>query len=177
MAVAYLLYAAYARRRAHPVPPGIAIIALVLGSVFPDIVDKPLAWRAGLIPSGRSLTHSFLVLGPFCLLVALLGRRYDRETIAHAVAIGVLSHPTVDAVPAAWGNADPRFLVWPVMGMAPDECGPPTVISLLRRSLPRSYFHLEFVLFAIATIVWRAHGYPGIDSIGWPADTTAGTSR
>lgn len=165
VAVGYLLYALATRIRFDRPPAHLPALALVLGTQFPDLVDKPLAWYAGVIPTGRSLAHSLLVLIPVVLAVFLIARSYDRRELGIAFGLGAISHALIDALPVLWGGTTPNFLLWPALAVEPYESGPPTVIGLFLDSLSDPYFLSEFVLAAIAFAVWRWDGYPGLESL------------
>ena len=173
-AVAYLVYSLVTRMRGNRPPKRVPVIILLVASQFPDLVDKPLAWYVGALPTGRTLAHSLLVLVPLTLGVYLLARRYDRVEYAIAFGIGVLSHALLDALPALWGGTDPGFLLWPLVSVETYADGPPTVMGLLMASLRDPYFHLEFVTAGLAILAWRADGYPGLAqgsrNEGIPAD-------
>lgn len=166
VAIAYLLYRAYVGVRPDVEPSGVPVLVLLFGSLFPDLVDKPLAWYLGAIPTGRTLAHSLLLLVPLSIAVYLLARRYGRDEYGIAFAIGALSHSLVDALPALWDpETDAAFLLWPLLPVESYETGPPTVTALLLDSLSEPYFLLEFVLLAVALALWRRDGYPGIDPL------------
>lgn len=172
-AVAYLLYSAYCRRTGQT-PLVLGVVALFIGSQFPDLIDKPLAWYIGVIPTGRSLAHTLFVVIPVSIVVYLISRRYDRDEIGIAFGIGAISHSLVDALPALWGATDARFLLWPVLPIEDyGDAGPPTVFGLLMESVTDPYFHLEFMLLAAAILAWRADGYPGITLIQDSTDSRA----
>jgi membrane-bound metal-dependent hydrolase YbcI (DUF457 family) len=115
LAVGYVLYSLGVRARTGEAPDGWNVVALALGTQFPDLVDKPLAWWLGVLPGGRTLAHSLLVAVPLVLLVGLLARRYDAGPRATAFALGYLSHLAGDAlVPALVGSSrELAFLLWP----------------------------------------------------------------
>jgi hypothetical protein len=79
VAIAYLLYRAYVGVRPGVEPSGVPVLVLVFGSLLPDLVDKPLAWYLGAIPTGRTLAHSLFVLVPLSVAIYLLARRYGRD--------------------------------------------------------------------------------------------------
>ena len=163
VAIAYILYSVSTRFRFEETPTAGPAIVVVFGSIFPDLVDKPLAWYFDVLPTGRTLMHSLLVLVPLCLAVYLVTRAYDRSEYGVAFAIGAISHSLVDALPRLWNpEADVGFLLWPYWSVDPYEGNPPTVTELLLNSLADPYFYSEFVLLAIALVLWRAHGYPGL---------------
>ncbi|OVE85711.1 metal-dependent hydrolase [Natronolimnobius baerhuensis] len=164
-AVGYLLYTLATRARFDRPPTALALCALLVGTQFPDLVDKPLAWYVGVLPTGRTLAHSLLVLIPVSLVVLALARRYDRTELGFAFVLGALSHAVVDVIPALWGAADPNMLLWPLVPVEAYESGPPTVVGLFLASLSDPYFLLEFVLAALALVAWRRDGYPGLELV------------
>ena len=166
LAVAYLCYTVYTNYRLNEQPAAVPVVLLGFGALFPDLVDKPLAWYLGVLPTGRTLAHSLLVLVPLSIGVILLARRYDRSEYGVAFAIGAISHALVDAAPVLWDpTASADFLLWPLVSVDTYESGAPTVLELLQGSLTDPYFLSEFVLLAITLVVWRHHGYPGIEVI------------
>jgi membrane-bound metal-dependent hydrolase YbcI (DUF457 family) len=102
VAIAYLLYHACVGVRSDVGVRGVPVLILLFGSLFPDLVDKPLAWYLGALPTGRTLTHSLLVLVPLSIVVYLLARRHGRDEYGVAFAVGALSHSLIDALPALW---------------------------------------------------------------------------
>ena len=166
VAVAYLLYRSSTHARFEAPPAHGPVLVVTVASLFPDLVDKPLAWYGGVLPTGRTLAHSLVFLVPLSILVYLLARRYDRGEYGIAFAIGALSHALVDAAPALWRpEAEATFLLWPLLPVTPYETGAPTVVGLLSDSLTDPYFLLEFVLLAVALVLWRRDGYPGLEPI------------
>jgi len=163
VAVAYLCYAGVRRASGRTPAAAVAVVALLVGSQFPDLVDKPLAWYLGVLPTGRSLAHSLLVIGPLIGLAYLLADRYGRPEYGIAAGVGAGSHLLADVVPALWGAADPAILVWPLLPLEPYPDGAPSIAGLLAESLGEPYFLAEFGLAAIAVVVWRREGYPGVE--------------
>ena len=165
-AVAYLLYSLSHRGRFDAPPELGPLVALAVGSQFPDLVDKPLAWYLGQLPTGRTLAHSLLVLVPLSVLVVLVARRYDRTEYGVAFGVGALSHATVDALPVLWNeDASADFLLWPLVSVEAYEEGAPSVVSLFLDSLSEPYFLSEFVLAAVAFALWRRDGSPGLERL------------
>ena len=163
LAVAYLLYAGYCRARGRERPGEVPTLVVLFGSLFPDLVDKPLAWYLGVLPTGRTLAHSLLVLVPLTLGLYALARRRGHPEYGVAFAIGTLSHAFVDAAPVLWDpNADAGFLLWPLVPVPAYEDGAPTVTALFAASLGDPYFLAEFVLLALALVLWRRQGHPGV---------------
>lgn len=161
-AVAYLCYSLVARVQFDRQPgDGVAVVLLVASSV-PDLIDKPLAWYASVLPAGRSLGHSLLVLVPATVLAVAIANHFHRGEYGIAFGVGTLSHATADALPALWqSEATANFLLWPITDLAVPETSP-TLLGLLRSSLSDPYFLFELTLLGIAVLVWRSHGYPGM---------------
>lgn len=173
VAIAYLLYTGSTRLRSLGPPAAGPAFVACFGGLFPDIVDKPLAWYLDALPTGRTLAHSLLVLVPLCLLVYIVLRRYDRGEYGVAFAIGAISHSLVDALPVLWDDeASASFLLWPYWSVESYESGAPGVLELLSASLSQPYFYLEFVLLGVAIAIWWAEGKPGVAAVrrqlaGW----------
>ncbi|MCL7419035.1 MAG: metal-dependent hydrolase, partial [Halalkalicoccus sp.] len=85
-ALAYVLYSALRRRRGGS-PGGVATIVVVFASQLPDLIDKPLAWTLGVIPSGRMLAHAPAVALPLCVAVYWYFARRSRAE--YGVAFGL----------------------------------------------------------------------------------------
>jgi inner membrane protein len=81
---------------------------LILGSMFPDIIDKPLSFFG--FGDGRSITHTLLVTLIFVLASLYLFLRY-RQTWLLAVAFGMCTHLILDSMWVA-----PETLFWPLFG-------------------------------------------------------------
>lgn len=164
-AVAYLCYGLWRETRRRRPPAGFPVLAVLFASQVPDLIDKPLSWYFGVLPTGRSLGHSFLFLVPLAFVVVVLARRYDRSDLGIASAVGLFSHPIVDALPALWTDTDVAMLLWPLLAVEPYEEGVPSIAELLAGSMGEPYFLLEFVLAAVALVVWHRHGHPGLETI------------
>lgn len=159
-AVGYILYTLSTRWRGEE-PPGAGAAALAgLGGLVPDLIDKPLAWYVRLLPTGRSLAHSVVVVVPLVTIVYLLARSRGHAEEGLALDVGILSHPVADALPALWGSASADFLLWPLVAVEVPESYP-TLLGLLRSSLTDPYFLVELVLLVVALSFWRLDGYPG----------------
>jgi hypothetical protein len=115
LAVGYLLYSVTVRLF-RTSSERIALGALVVGTQFPDLVDKPLAW-VGILGYGRSLAHSLLVLVPCCLLVVGVARHLHVGHAGWAFALGSLSHVLGDAWHGlvAFDFGELGFLLWPLV--------------------------------------------------------------
>jgi membrane-bound metal-dependent hydrolase YbcI (DUF457 family) len=111
----YLLYVVFARAIPGRYPHGVRLGALLLGTQFPDLVDKPLAF-AGVLVSGRSLAHSLVFAAGLLAVLWYVARRSRRPQLAVAFGFGHVSHLVGDAIgPIATGRfGELTFLLWPV---------------------------------------------------------------
>ena len=164
-AVAYLCYAGLWHSRTAQPPADGAAVGLLLGSQLPDLVDKPLSWYLSVLPTGRSLAHSLVVIGPLIALVWVLSSRYSRGEYGIAFGVGAIAHVLTDALPTLWSDGGASFLLWPLLALEPYPDGAPSIMGLLVDSLGDPFFISEFVLAAIAVGLWHRDGYPGLGLI------------
>lgn len=99
--LAYVFYSLYVHVRHHSRPEDWPVTALAFGSVFPDLVDKPLAWQFGLLDTGRALAHSVFVAVPLSLVVYALARRRGSNRTGFAFGFGYLLHLVGDVLPSS----------------------------------------------------------------------------
>ena len=166
LAVGYLLYTLYTRTRYGHRPLAIATIFLVVGSQFPDLIDKPLSWTFGILPTGRTLAHSLLFAVPVSVGVYEACKRHDRLHTEWGIAfvIGTLSHVIVDALPALlWGDpTEARFLLWPLLSVPGYEGESPSIVGAFLTLDLSPHLLFEFVLVALALAIWWRDGLPGL---------------
>ncbi|SDK11471.1 LexA-binding, inner membrane-associated putative hydrolase [Halovenus aranensis] len=165
LGVGYLCYTLASRQTDRYPSQGAAVLLLAVGTQFPDLVDKPLAWQLGVLPSGRGVAHSFLVALVLSALLILAGRQVRRLPEAIAFAVGYVTHILGDAVPVAiatdWNELS--FLSWPVTSFYeyPNEIDRSILEYLLTpdRILGNS---LDILVFALAAVMWMRDGTPGV---------------
>jgi hypothetical protein len=169
-AVAYLVYrglgAVRAREGATPAPTPAATVAVAVGSQAPDLIDKPLAWTLGVLPAGRSLGHSLLVVG---LLFGVVGRARAvraRPAAATGFGVGVLSHLLADAAgPILAGTPGAvSFLFWPALPLHVDDEGY-AVLEVLLSLDPTPDVLVGLALTVVAAAVWLHDGAPGTEFV------------
>lgn len=173
LAAGYLVY----RLGRRPLD-GLAAIALAFGTQIPDLIDKPFAWTIPLLPNGRSLSHSLLLIPPLLALVAYLadGRR---RRVAIALLSGYLVHLATDALyPLLEGEFHyVGFLGWPVIPPVEYE-NPPTGILQMFLSFELTLYNgFEILLFAAAVLAWLVDGKPGFRYALETAKSIAGKTR
>jgi hypothetical protein len=163
LAVGYLLYTVFVHLRNQRPPTDRAAIALAVGTQFPDLVDKPLAWSLGVLPNGRSLTHSLITAFLLIALLELLARRRGYGSIATSFAVGYLSHLLSDALyPVLSGDYySVGFLAWPVLAPIEYETEPSFIAHLTQLSIDSSAA-FEIGLGIGMFVLWLADGAPGL---------------
>jgi hypothetical protein len=93
------------------------LLALLVGTQFADVVDKPLAWWFNAIPSGRSLAHSLLFVVPLTAVVVAVAWYRHHSEVGLAFGFGYLTHLLGDTYVAIyyWRTEEFSFLLWPVL--------------------------------------------------------------
>ncbi|KAB1198233.1 MULTISPECIES: metal-dependent hydrolase [Haloferax] len=162
-AFGYLLYSWFARSRYQHAPIGLAVFAVVFGTQFPDLVDKPLAWSFDILAYGRSLGHSVFTMG---LIVGLLWWAFsyrDQRELTIAFAVGYTSHLVGDAVdPLVEGElANLGYVLWPLTRVPADD----PYNSFLEFFLSLEFTGLVLLGVGITLVgltVWVYDGFPGV---------------
>lgn len=163
-AFGYLLYTGVRRVRGAGPPAGWPVVALAVGTQFPDLVDKPLAWYVQLLPYGRSLAHSLLVAVPLALGAWLYAHHRGRPAVGLAFAVGYLSHLVGDAlhatVAAEWAHL--AFLVWPLVPIPNQDTELEGLVAHLRDIEASPFLLFGLLVTAVGLAVWIRHGRPGV---------------
>lgn len=169
LAVAYLCYVAWTWTERSRKQDGLAIVAVGIGSQFPDLVDKPLAWTFAVLPSGRSLAHSLFTATIIIWVVVWASRRVNRRYAGIAFGIGYLSHVFSDLGPDVisgllvgdfsqlqWTT----YLVWPLLG-TPPYSNDASFLAHFAAFRVDPYVSAQFLLLGFAAVVWYGSGSPG----------------
>lgn len=158
--VGYLVYAGFTRVLGRTPSDGIAVPVLVVATLLPDIIDKPLLWM-GVVPSGRTLGHSLLFAIPVMIVVSLFFYRRGSPEAGVAFAIGYLSHIAADALwPLVVGaSGELGFLLWPLTYSPPYE-GQKYLTTVM--GIDVTTFPIEIALLVLGLAVWISDGTPGI---------------
>lgn len=166
-AVGYLLYALLVRSRSKGVPLGGPVLALAIGTQFPDIIDKPFGWyfEFGLIPTGRSFFHSVFIATGIVLVIALLTRRFGRSELGVAFTVGYLSHLASDGLYSALAGdwSELAYLVWPLIEQSPESGY--SILEMLVTGAQSPMGIFEFGLFSVAATVWVYDQMPGLGTL------------
>lgn len=186
LALGYLCYAAYLGAWKREAPRGWPVVALAIGTQFPDVVDKPLAYWFGVLPEGRALMHSLAVFVPLALGLLAVAWYYGRTQVGAGFTIGWGSHLLGDSIGAlqqgSYGQLS--FLLWPIRP-APDYQAPDflfharKLLASLREldvdallAPGESLFVLELWLATGVLLLWVVQGLPPLGSLRrWMAAT------
>lgn len=127
VALGYLCYSLYRNALFGSAPGDRAAIVVVVASVLPDLVDKPLSWGVEWFPTGYSIAHSAFTLAAIAVVVLALRRR-GTGRLAVAFLVGYGSHLLGDVVyPLLSGEGLAfRRVLWPLVSLPPygERLGP-----------------------------------------------------
>lgn len=167
-AVGYLVYSVIERVRGRGLTVETVIAALV-GSVGPDLIDKPLTW-VGVLGYGRSFAHSLFTTTAILAVAFALARRVNRSDLSFAFAVGYLSHILVDMYGEVVGGTpyvDTAFLFWPFIVKQPIGVASPTL------PLPSETIFVTIVVGA--AVLWVLDGMVGVsDAVRFAREWSSG---
>ena len=156
LAVAYLCYVIVQHLGGWPQPDWRVSAGIVAGAIFPDLIDKPLAWELGVLASGRSLMHTLFAVVPVSIIVILVSWRYGRRDVGAAFAIAYFSHPFADAYQTILADGTTSFLFWP---LAPRQLwAGGVVVPIESRTVESMFILIAGVSVLIQLSVRRRHG-------------------
>lgn len=110
---AYVFYSVYVHLDHRAAPTDGATAALAFGALFPDLVDKPLAWQFGLFETGWGIAHSVFVAVPVAVLAYAVARRRGVGRAGLAFGFGYLLHLPADVLPSSFSRG--RLYLAPVL--------------------------------------------------------------
>jgi len=173
-ALGYLVLSVVLRVLWRRPPDDATTLAVLLGTQFPDLLDKPLGWVFEVFPSGISVGHSVFVASGVCLTVTAIGIRFGRSRAALAFSLGYLSHLPADIIYPALtgGQMRPSIVLWPFV--VSDARGGTPALSFARLLFDNflellfagpaisGFLVLEVLFLGAALAVWLFDGRPGI---------------
>ncbi|QCJ47428.1 metal-dependent hydrolase [Haloprofundus sp. MHR1] len=181
LAFGYVWYSVWSRTTTREPPTEVSTLAVVLGTQFPDLVDKPLAWVFGLLPSGRSLAHSVLTMALVVGVLYFLARKYRRTDLVTAFGIGYASHLVGDSLSALFDAeyGELAFLLYPLMYTDyGEEYG---FLYRLAQLDIGDFLGPQFLVVLAVVVLWIIDGAPGPGALGSllkrAYDRLAGTSQ
>ncbi|WP_121823392.1 metal-dependent hydrolase [Halostella salina] len=172
LAVGYLLFSPTVRLSAARTPTGVEAAVLAVATQLPDLIDKPLAWWLGVLPSGLSLGHSVFFAVPAVAAALALTSRAGVPGVGVAFGVGYLSHLLGDVIfNSLGGTLRVGFLFWPAVSRASD--GGTALLArvaelwgsfrlFLGTPVGRLYLLVEAAVLALALALWVADGVPGV---------------
>lgn len=137
----------------------ILIVAAAIGSILPDLIDKPLGYIvfADTLDYGRIYAHTVLFFLVVLVIGLLVWYRY-RSFAGIALALGVLSHDLLDAM---W--AEPANWYYPFLGPFQGKHVENFFLSGLVQELTNpSEWLFGFAVLLILVCVLKARGSPFI---------------
>lgn len=163
VAVGYLLFSVGSRYWRRETPAALPTLAVAFGTLFPDLIDKPLAIATNSFPS-RSLTHSVFTTVIVLVLVWIWAREHPtRRRVAIAGGLGYASHLGADVVDYfVLDHGTLRFLLWPVLSPGSHI---ETVSDLLQLLNPTPYVAVQTVITVLAIVLWVHDGMPGASEL------------
>ncbi|ELZ10838.1 hypothetical protein C479_08503 [Halovivax asiaticus JCM 14624] len=167
--VGYLAYSLLAHLWWRDGPSGLEAIAVAVGALVPDLVDKPLAWEFGVFESGYAIGHSIFFALPISLVAGVLANRLGKRRIGIALAVGYLFHLPGDLL---YGFVQDRVLYlqtisWP-FGTVPPAGDPPGFQEQLTYFL--NGYHAELTSGDLSTYVLIQLGLAGLVVALWLYD-------
>lgn len=172
---AYIFYSAYVHLRYRSRPTDRPVAALLVGSLLPDVIDKPLAWQLSLFDTGWGIAHSVFVAVAVSAGAYAVARRRDVDRVGAAFGVGYLLHLVGDVVPASLsrGRLYAEPVLWP-FGNPQTRHDPVSFADGVRT--PLSEFAAELLaldpspvlVLQLGTVVlgvglWLADGRPGLE--------------
>lgn len=170
---AYVCYSLVCRVIYRDIPGEYETGIVVVASILPDLIDKPLAWQFEVFQSGYAVAHSVFVASFLAVTGGLVAREYGQPQLGIAFGIGYLLHLVGDVVPLyiSSGEWTIRHLLWPVADT--DGRLHDTFFAGVRHNLEpyiQSLLALEFtpslagrfILGTVALILWYADHRPGL---------------
>jgi len=154
-AVAYLVYRGISFGRSGRRPNDSIVIALVVGALLPDLVDKPLSFVFTSLPS-RSVTHSIFIAAIVVSAVLYATRRMDSSDIGTAYVLGYASHLVTDLIDPLFIPEEPiAFLMWPILTDYHHIGGPGELLALVRLT---PYVVGQTIITLLAVALWFGDG-------------------
>lgn len=161
LAVGYLIYSSASQYWRDSPPSAFSVFALAIGTQFPDIIDKPLAWTLGILPNGRSLAHALLTAIIILAVLRLVARRHHQHLVT-AFGIGYLSHLFADGFqPMLAGDISAlRYLAWPFVPAIEYSTDKSFLAHFQSLELTMA-IAVELGLVLLALSLWVYDGAPG----------------
>jgi hypothetical protein len=156
-AVGYLAYSLAVRACSRTPHSGPAVLALVVGTQAPDLLDKPLTVWVAVLPAGRSLGHSLQFALAIGGVLWLLARHTDRRGAAIGLVAGHLTHTVPAALAGRWRELG--FVLWPVTPAYLYDADDRVLVDYLLTQLTNPP-HTQLVVLALAASLGVIDDHP-----------------
>jgi hypothetical protein len=163
--VAAIPFSLYLFLRHRTKPTGMAVLLLLLGTQFPDLVDKPLAWRFDVLVNGRIFMHSLVFALPISTLVLFFAWRSDQLQLGGVFVYGHLMHIVGDFYSVFLGSTAriPNNMFWPLLPhqpvVKPEFVEQPSLLVLSTWDLVLIVTGAVLVGYACLDVARAAYGY------------------
>ncbi|ELZ98027.1 putative membrane-bound metal-dependent hydrolase [Haloferax mucosum ATCC BAA-1512] len=149
-----VVYVVYRRIRELGIARVAVGVSLAIGTQFPDLVDKPLAWNLGLLPTGRSLAHSMLTFALVAVVLYRATKDGPRSEEAVAFLAGYGTHIVGDVLPVVVaGDLDEAvFVFWPLVPAV--DYGPEIGAIARFRALELTPSVVAQMAVAVVVVLW-----------------------
>lgn len=172
LAIGYILYSLGARVLGREPPSDCDIVAIVLATQLPDLIDKPLSWGFGWFPSGYAVGHSVFFGVGLSIVVVALARRVRRSHCAVAFLVAYWSHLFGDVLGPLRSGGAPLVtrILWPIPAVDPYETDHglgrgvlylDRFVSELAAMDPRRALMLYGLVPFTMVLLWLLDGKPG----------------
>lgn len=114
--IGYIAFSIFVHVVYREPPTSMEAIIVILASILPDLIDKPLAWEFGFFTSGRAIAHSIFFAIPLVIAVFLIAKRREKTRLGLAFGIGYLLHLPADVIPTYLMEGEVRIdrIMWPL---------------------------------------------------------------
>jgi hypothetical protein len=173
LSVSYIVYSMAVRGSRRRPPTATESYALLVGALFPDLVDKPAGWLFHVFPSGISVAHSVFIAVPLSLAILLICHNKGHTGAGTGFGVGYLLHLPQDAVygTITSGSAPTyRVFLWPIAPQQTDTYGGfvanvqhyfSSYQTLLADPNAIWFVVFELLLLSMALLLWIIDGAPG----------------
>ena len=191
--VGYIGYSLFVHAVYRASPTTKETLIVVAASLFPDLVDKPLAWQFGVFDSGYALAHSVFFAVPVSVLFLVLARSHGRPRSGIAFTIAYFVHLPADILPqyVRTGELPVGRVLWPIQrsdteydsGFGGELIDNLTGYGLWMREQilsgnPDPYFGVLAAIGVFGILLWVYDGMPiGREIYGHCRQTATGVGR
>ncbi|WP_254272281.1 metal-dependent hydrolase [Haloarcula marina] len=173
--VGYVSYSLFVHAVYRASPTSASTIVVGVGSLFPDLVDKPLAWELGIFPSGYGIAHSVFFALPVSVATGWFAWSRGRPRLGIAFTVGYLLHLMADLGSKFLldGELQLARVLWPIRqagsgydtGFVGELTG--NIVGYVRwmssemvSANPDPYFLLLLGIWLLGMAVWLYDGMP-----------------